>query len=165
MEVFTTVRYYFYLFIGYFLYCLIISTAYSVDDTSIGYSPFSSSLISGGEISHYSSFNPTSATYTFNEAEESAATSGQITIKGARHKQVFISVPTLGSSSITFGFFSRPQNMSTWSLIYEEVVTSSTTDDITFPISDFSPIYRVGTKVVGNSTDSVTVTTVISTNK
>jgi hypothetical protein len=114
-------------------------------------------------IDHYTAFNPTSATYIYNEAGGSAATSGEVNLTGNfGPKTLIISVPTLGSTSIDFRLEGKVgKTMTTWSNIYTKNVSAATTIDIIIPISEYVTAYRLAVKVNTNGTDVINCSTSI----
>jgi len=121
----------------------------------------------GMHIDHFSNFNPTSSTYIYNEAGESAVTSGEIGVIGNDGaKTLIISVPTLGSTSIDFRLECKVGiSMTTWAEILVVNVAAATTIDIPIPISEYMTAYRLGVKVNTNGTDVINCSTSIITSK
>lgn len=140
------------------LYCPNVSAR---DSNGVTVTDFVSSMAYGVHIDHYSAFNPTSATYIYNEAGGSAATSGEVGLVGhTGHKTVVISVPTLGSTSIDFRLEGKVgTTMTTWAGIYTLNVDTATTEDIIIPISEYITSYRLGVKVNTNGTDVINCST------
>lgn len=131
------------------------------DSNGVTVTDFLTSMAYGMHIDHYTAFNPTSATYIYNEAGESAAASGEVVLTGnTGPKTLVISVPTLGSTSIDFRLEGKiGTTMTTWAEIHTENVASATTIDILIPIGEYITSYRVGVKVNTNGTDTISLST------
>lgn len=152
------------------LVLLIVSTHLSVearDSNGVTITDFRNAMSYGMHIDHFTNFNPTSSSYIYNEAGESAATSGEVTITGnTGPKTLIISVPTLGSTSLDFRLEGKVGIlMSTWSNIFTKNVDTATTIDIIIPISEYITAYRLGVKVNTNGTDTIYCTTSVITHK
>ena len=117
---------------------------------------FGTTKIFGIDIDHFSNFNPTSATYIYNEAGESDIDSGEVDAEEhVGSKTISISVPTLGSTSIDFRIEGKLRNMPVWSEIFVQNVSVATTTAIIIPISEDMTSYRVGVKVNTNGVDVI----------
>jgi len=115
----------------------------------------------GLDIDHFSAFNPTSASYIYNEAGGQTAISGSVNMAGhIGPKTLAVSVPTLGSTSIDFRLeYQVSTSMSTWVTAYEFNVAAATTEDIGIPITEYMKAYRLGVKVNTNGTDVINCST------
>lgn len=143
-----------------FAFFFLIGSAYSRDSNGVTVTDFATTNVYGMDIDHFSSFNPTSATYIYNEAGETAITSGEVDVKEyVGSKIISISVPTLGSTSIDFRIEGKLKNMPVWFEIYVENVSVATTTAIIIPISEDMTSYRVGVKVNTNGTDVIDCST------
>jgi len=156
--------------IGLLLSAGITSSVYARDSNGVTVTDISTGLIYGMNIDHFTAYNPTSTSYIYNEAGESAATSGLVSIvTDVGPKTLHISVPTLGSVSIDFRLEGRVgTEMTTWSDLYTVNVDAATTaavGDISIPISEYVTAYRLGVKVNTNGTDVINCTTSIITQK
>ncbi len=140
----------------FFAFFLLIGSAYSRDSNGVTVTDFATTNVYGMDIDHFSAFNPTSTSYIYNEAGETAITSGEVDVKeyvGA--KAISISVPTLGSTSIDFQMLGKFKNMPVWSEIFVQNVSVATITAIIIPISEDMTSYRVGVKVNTNGTDVI----------
>ena len=149
---------------------LAISCCFNVsarDSNGVTVTDFVTSMAYGMHIDHYTAFNPTSATYIYNEAGESAATSGEVILTGnTGSKTLIISVPTLGSTSIDFRLEGKVGKvMTTWANIFTKNIAAVTTIDIIIPISEYITSYRLGVKVNTNGTDVINCSTSVITHK
>lgn len=144
-----------------------IKLLYARDSNGVTVTDFSTAIAYGMHIDHYSAFNPTSATYIYNEAGGSTATSGEVILTGnTGPKTLVISVPTLGSTSLDFRLEGKVgTSMTTWANIYTINVSSPTTTDIIIPISEYITSYRLGVKVNTNGADNISCSTSIITHK
>lgn len=108
--------------------------------------------------SFYSSFDPNATSYIYDPNNAVAATSGQYYCYNYTFKTIQISVPTLGSSSLDVRIEGKVDNASTWSDIYSKQYTAATTIDESVMVTEHMEYIRVGLKITGNSTDSVSIT-------
>jgi len=140
---------------------------YGRDSNGVTVTDFATGMAYGVHIDHYTAFNPTSATYIYNEAGESAAASGEVGLVGhIGVKSVVISVPQLGSASLDFRLEGKVgTTMSTWSNIFTKNVAATTTIDIIIPISEYITAYRLGVKVNTNGTDIINCSTSVITHR
>lgn len=136
-------------------------SGYARDSNGVEVTDTYNSLGYGLDIDHYTSFNPTSTTYVYNEAGGQTALSGSVNMTGhIGPKTLAVSVPTLGSTSIDFRLeYQVGSSMSTWVSAYTFNVSAATTEDIGIPISEYMTAYRLGIKVNTNGTDVVNGTT------
>ena len=126
------------------------------DSNGVTVTHFGTSKIFGIDIDHFSSFNPTSASYIYNEAGGADIDSGEVdTEEHIGAKTVSISVPTLGSTSIDCRIEGKLRNMPEWSEIFTQNVASATTIAIIIPISEDITSFRIGVKVNTNGTDVI----------
>lgn len=136
---------------------------YARDSNGVTVTDFTKGASYGMHIDHYTAFNPTSATYIYNEAGESAAASGEVSLIGHfGPKTLILSIPTLGSTSLDFRLEGKVgTTMTTWANIFTKNVAASTTIDIMIPISEYITAYRLGVKVNTNGTDVINCSTSI----
>lgn len=134
---------------------------YARDSNGVTVTDFTKGASYGMHIDHYTAFNPTSATYIYNEAGESAAASGEVSLIGHfGPKTLIISVPTLGSTSIDFRLEGKVgTTMTTWANIFTKNIADMTTIDVMIPISEYITAYRLGVKVNTNGTDVINCST------
>jgi len=130
------------------------------DENGVTVTDRGTTKIYGLDIDHFSAFNPTSATYIYNEDGESAATSGEVeTEDHIGTKTVSVSVPTLGSTSIDFRIEGKVANSPVWAEIYVLNVAAATTEAVIIPVNEYVKAYRIGVKVNTNGTDVIDVNT------
>ena len=136
---------------------------YARDSNGVTVTDFSSSVAYGMHIDHFSAFNPTSATYIYNEAGGTLTADGEVELTGHfGPKTLIISVPALGSTSIDFRLEGKVgTTMTTWSNIFTKNIAATTTIDVIIPISEYITAYRLGVKVNTNGTDTIDCTTSI----
>ncbi len=104
----------------------------------------------------YSSFDPSSLTYIYNESGGATATSGLLDIKDSLGpKTLYVSIPTLNSTSITVRAECKPKALTVWHEVHTEVYTAATTIAETWPLLEYSGDFRVGLIVVGDSSGDV----------
>ncbi len=132
------------------------------DSNGVEVTDFSTSKIYGMNIVHFTSFNPTSATYIYNEAGEANVVSGQVNTQDfVGLKCLSIYVPTLGSTSIDFRIEGKVGDEAIWSDIYVHTVLVAMTEAMIIPIGEYVKLYRVGVKVNTDGTDIINCHTVI----
>lgn len=155
------------LIIAGLLIALASPSLYARDSNGVTVTDFRSSMAYGMHIDHYSAFNPTSATYIYNEAGGQTAISGEVVLFGnTGPKTLIISVPTLGSTSIDFRLEGKVgTSMTTWSNIFTKNIAAATTIDIIIPISEYITSYRLGVKVNTNGTDVINCSTSVITHR
>ena len=131
------------------------------DSNGVTVTDFTTGAAYGLHIDNYTAFNPTSATYIYNEAGESAAASGEVDLTGHFGKKtVAISVPQLGSTSLDFRLEGQVGTaMTTWGLIETLTIDATTTIDTLIEISEYITAYRLGVKVNTNGTDVINCST------
>ena len=138
------------------------------DSNGVEVTDFQTRKIYGMHINHFDTFDPTSATYIYNDAGGSAIASGEVDLE--EHvglKTLVVSVPTLGSTSIDFRIEGKVGTMATWSNVYTFNVSAAhgAGEDIIVPIMEYLTAFRIGVKVNTNGTDVINCrTTVISSN-
>ncbi len=156
----------------FLVFCLLLTTffcthAYGRDSNGVTVTDFRSSMAYGMHIDHYTAFNPTSATYIYNEAGGSAATSGEVDLTGITGpKTLIISVSVLNSTSIDFRLEGKVGTaMTTWGDIATATVDATLTIDTIIPISEYITSYRLGVKVNTNGTDTIDCSTSVVTHR
>lgn len=146
-----------------FVFCSNTSLVFARDVNGVTVTDFRTSLIYGQHIDHFTSFNPTTSGYIYNETGGFSATSGEVSLRGLLgSKTLVISVPTLGSTSLDFRLEGKVGTaMTTWSNIFTKNVASATTSntDIIIPISEYITSYRLGVKTNTNGTDVINCST------
>lgn len=154
------------------IFCLVLSglfcnTIYARDSNGVTITDFRSSMAYGMHIDHFTSFNPTSATYIYNEAGESAATSGEVDLTGITGKKTLvISVSLLNSTSLDFRLEGKVGTViSTWANIQTVSVDATLTIDTIIEISEYITSYRLGVKVNTNGTDTIDCSTSVITHR
>ncbi len=109
----------------------------------------------------FTAFDPTSASYVYNESGETDVAAGDLDTQFIFTKgNVLVSIPTFGGSSgtITVRIEGRTKDSTVWAEIYTQAYTAATTIAEVFPINSYFDAVRVGVMVASTpSTDSVTI--------
>jgi len=107
----------------------------------------------------FSAYNPTSASYIYDEAGGQAATSGQFFVEKYDEKIIQIAIPTLGSTSIDVRIEGRVKDAGSgrWGEVWTKNYAAATTIDELVVIPELLEYIRVGVKVNTNGTDSITI--------
>lgn len=109
----------------------------------------------------FSGYNaPGTGTFYYNSANEVAASSGAVTTKGIyTAKTLLLSIPTLGSTSITIRIEGKTKNSTTWANIYSKTYSVATTIDDIVNVVEYIDQIRIGVKAnTTKGTDSVNCT-------
>ena len=117
--------------------------------------------INSMSYSFYDAFDPNATVYVYNSDNGVAVESGKLHVYNYLLKTVQVSIPTLGSTSVSVrveGRSASPESgQTTWSDIYTKTYTAATTIDDVIMITEHVEYIRVGVKVVGSGTDAVTI--------
>ncbi len=98
----------------------------------------------------FTDFDPSSLTYIYNDAGESALNSGLMDIKDIVYaRTLYISVPVLNSTSITIRVEVKPAFALEWFEVNTQIFTTATTVGKLWPILEYAGNIRVGILVVG----------------
>lgn len=99
----------------------------------------------------YTSFDPTSTSYVYNEAGGTATNSGLLACEYITHtRTLFVEIPTLNSTSITVRAEVKPVGSTIWHEAYTQVFSAATTIGEIWPILEYSGDFRVGLLVIGD---------------
>ncbi len=150
--------------------CFVFSYAnteiFCADSNGVDVTDSSSGLVSQKHIEHFTAFNPTSTSYIYNEAGETATISGSVDFQGVLGGVTSqVSIPTLGSTSIDVRWEGEVKNSTTWFNIFTKNFTAATTIDYVLPSSEYITNYRVGVKVNTNGTDVISIRTSAAVHK
>lgn len=131
-----------------FIALFFVSNTYATDENGIIVTDFSYGTQKWGQgASFYSDFDPSLATYIYNEAGGNAFTSGSVNMSDILGgKSLAVSVSTLNSTSITV----RAEGLIAgiiWADIYTQVFTSATVAPELWPLLEWIEAVRVGLKV------------------
>jgi hypothetical protein len=115
----------------------------------------------------FTSFDPSLTTYVYNESGESAVTSGLMDALNIVDKRtIYVSVPVLGSTSITVRAEGKHKGSTEWAEINSQTFSTATSIAVIWPVLEFSGDIRVGVKRDGtDGTDSVNVSGEFTTQK
>jgi hypothetical protein len=117
---------------------------------------FDYSSSEGENVNHFIDYNPTSTSFVYNTAGGTSTTSGSVDMKNYKaDRHVQIAVKTLGSTSVTARVEGKSVAATTWGLIYEKVYTAVADEIVN--IAEKTDDIRVGLKIAGNGTDTVSV--------
>lgn len=109
----------------------------------------------------FSSHDPSNISlYIYNESDATNCEAGKYYCFNYTLKTIQVSIPTLGSTSITMRIEGRTDSsddLTTWGDIYSKTYTSATTIDDFITVTEHTEYIRVGLLVVGDSTDDVTI--------
>jgi hypothetical protein len=154
------------------IFCLVLTglfcgNTYARDVNGVTVTDFNTGLAYGQHIDHFTSFNPTSTSYVYNEAGGTLTTDGEVDITGiVGPKTLVISVSLLGSTSLDFRLEGKVSTvMSTWANIHTKNIAASSTIDTSIPITEYWTSYRLGVKVNTNGTDIINCSTSVVTHK
>jgi len=104
----------------------------------------------------YTSFDPTSTSYVYNQSGGTALTSGLIDVKNIVDKKtLFVFISTLNSTSITVRVECKYKGSSVWAEVYSQTFTAATTIAESWPLLEYSGDLRVGLIVVGDASGDV----------
>jgi hypothetical protein len=119
----------------------------------------------GMHIDHFTSFDPSSTSYVYNEAGGTGTTDGEVDVTGnTGPKSLHIAVSTLGSTSLDFQIQGKIATaISTWAPIF--TLNYTTTIDEIIPISEYITSYRLGVKVNTDGTDTIDCSTTVITHR
>lgn len=109
----------------------------------------------------FEGYNPPGAsTYYYNSANGTSSLAGAVTCQGIyTAKTLLLSVPTLGSTSITIRIEGKTRNSTTWGDVYTQTFSSATVIDTIINFIEYGYQTRIGVMSNGTKgTDSVYVT-------
>jgi len=113
------------------------------------------------QATFFDAYNPPgTGTFYYNPASETASTSGAVTCKGIyTSKTLLLSVPTLGSTSISVRIEGKTKNATTWAEVYTKTFTAASTIDSIINVVEYLDQIRIGVKAnTSKGTDSVNIT-------
>ena len=113
------------------------------------------------QVTFFEAYNPPgTSTFYYNPASEVTSTAGAVTCKGIyTAKTLLLSVPTLGSTSISVRIEGKTKNATTWAEVYTKTFTVASTIDSIINVVEYLDQIRIGVKAnTTKGTDSVNVT-------
>ena len=141
--------------------CSISSLAFARTENGITLSDEATSRSNIIQATFFDAYNPPgTGTFYYNPASEVTSTAGAVTCKGIyTSKTVLLSVPTLGSTSISIRIEGKTKNATTWAEVYTKTFTAASTIDSVINVVEYLDQIRIGVKAnTSKGTDSVNVT-------
>ena len=113
----------------------------------------------GFHVTFFSSYDPPGTdTYYYNNADGVAATSGAVDASHIFHsRDIHISIPTLGSTSVTIRAEGKLENSTVWSDLYTKTYTAATTEADPWPILEYIDQFRMGAKEADTGTNIINI--------
>jgi hypothetical protein len=129
------------------------------DVNGVDVTDFRLANIEGFNATMFSAFNPTSTSFVYNEAGGVASDSGELDVSNIiEAKTLQVSIPTLGSGSITVIAEGRTKNAPDWGLVWQKTYSAATTIAQLISLLEYVDRLRIGVKVVSNGIDVINIT-------
>ena len=142
--------------IALLLSLLSVVVAYAGIQNGVVTTHFDYSSSAGENVNHFVDYNPTSTSFVYNSAGETSITAGKVDMKSYKaDRHIQVAVKVLGSTSVTVRIEGKSTAATTWGLIFEKAYTAA--EDEIINILEKTDDVRVGLKIAGNGTDTVSV--------
>jgi hypothetical protein len=149
-------------FLVFFLWVVVGSgTAFARTENGITLTDEATSKSNIIQATFFEAYNPPgTGTFYYNPASEVTSTAGAVTCKGIyTARTLLLSVPTLGSTSISVRIEGKTKNATTWAEVYTKTFTAASTIDSVVNVVEYLDQIRIGVKAnTSKGTDSVNVT-------